>query len=77
MMKTIRKALSLALAVLFLFAGCSEAARPAESPAAEPTAAPQPEEIVPEEEEDAIPAPDIPEDADFGGAAFTVIYPNW
>ena len=49
-MKTIRKTLSLALAILFLFAGCSEATQPAESPASEPVNAPQPEEIVPEEE---------------------------
>ena len=78
-MKTIRKSLCLALALLFLFAGCSEATQKGtDEPASAPTSAPTPEETAaPVEEDEAIPAPDIPEDADFGGAAFTVIYPNW
>ena len=78
-MKTIRKALCLALASLFLFAGCSEATQKGtDEPASAPTSTPTPEETAaPVEEDEAIPAPDIPEDADFGGAAFTVIYPNW
>jgi len=78
-MKTIRKVLCLALASLFLFAGCSEATQKGtDEPASAPTSTPTPEETAaPVEEDEAIPAPDIPEDADFGGAAFTVIYPNW
>ncbi len=78
-MKTIRKSLCLALALLFLFAGCSEATQKGtDEPASAPTSTPTPEETAaPVEEDEAIPAPDIPEDADFGGAAFTVIYPNW
>ena len=80
-----KKALSLLLAALLLAAAltaCSEtkentdvsAGTQAGGASAEPSAAAETE---PAEEETLLPEPDIPDDADWGGEDFTIIYPGW
>ena len=79
MKRTISILLSL-LTLLPLMAACGESkenADPVSSPAVTEEVQPGAEEAEPEAEETAFPSPEIPEDADFGGADFTVIYPNW
>lgn len=79
-----KRTVSILLSLLMLLpsmAACGESrenADPAVPPAVTTEEAqPGAEDAEPAAEEDAIPAPDIPTDADFGGADFTVIYPNW
>ena len=78
-----KKAISLMLAALMLAASltaCSESKENSEPAAQNPVTSSEPtvEEIIQEaEEETMFPEPDIPDDADWGGTTFTILYPNW
>lgn len=72
-------ALSMSL-LLLLFTACSESGNNTEAPSEKQetvTTDTDIESVLTEEDEDAIPAPDIPDDADWEGAGFTIIYPGW
>ena len=78
-----KKTLSLLLASLFLAASltaCSETKENGGASTPDQTAVSTPSadaETEPPEEEPAVPEPDIPADADWGGEDFTIIYPGW
>ena len=78
-----KKTLCMLLAALMLlpfFAACGESKQNADPDKVQEAAVePQAGEIEEQSdaEETAFPSPDLPEDADWGGTDFTVIYPNW